>query len=265
MHRKLQFFLAAATVAAAMPARAQTEVPPAPGCGRSTIGLLAALAPATARVTVNGQCVLEVDATMEGKFGSIASPSDPLRYSLGNGNEFYLSASFNADPFVNFTFGSLLSFGGPFAFDVFFTTPVVGGPYNTISSNGSGTVNAIGGGTTGTVSHNAGGYAPAYISGYLDLAHQSVDLVGTSPCPAAVGPPAFCLTDAASDAIAPTSPASLTARLSYVHAKAGPGSSASGWVGGVELTTSAVPEPATVTLVITGVLVLGAVARRRRA
>jgi hypothetical protein len=189
--------------------------------------------------------------------------------SLGNGASFSVQATFDPDPSVNFVFGSVLPFGfGPLDFDVFFVTPVIGGPYNHASS--SGTLGVTANGSNGATGQTANFSYPAYISGYADVMNLGVD-TGTGVCAVSTPPTpnsVSCNPPGASNTFAPITPLTLTARLNYTHATPAGGAGAVstvGWTGGVFLDVTAVPEPSTVSLVVAGVLVLAAAARRRRA
>jgi hypothetical protein len=256
--------LVAAVVLAAIPAGSTAQAPPPPdGCFRT-----AAAGPGTSAVyvIVNGECRSFNDLIQySGKLSILPTQT----VDLGNGASFTLSAAFDADPASTFTFGSVLPVGfGPFTFDAYFVTGVVGGPYNHASS--SGTLGVTANGAVGATGLVTAGLYPAYISGYGDAANLGVD-TGIGPCTisAVPSPPQSisCDPPGASNSFAPMTPSFLTARLSYTHATpaAGPGSvSTVGWTGGVFLDATAVPEPGTVSLVVSGLLVLGVVARRRR-
>lgn len=183
---------------------------------------------------------------------------------LGGGQSFTLSAIYNNDPFVSFTFSStVLSTFGVVNFDVYFTTPVVGGGYTNASS--AGTLNVTADGRSASALVNTGAY-PSYISGYADATNLNVN-TGSGSCSAATTGSATTATTAcnppgASTSFAPISPAILSSRLSYAHS-AGSGSSTASWTGIVSLTSTTVPEPATVTLIFAGLLAIGAVRFRR--
>ena len=182
---------------------------------------------------------------------------------LGQGS-FTLSAIYNNDPFVSFTFSStVLPAFGVVNFDVYFATPVVGGGYTNASS--AGTLNVTANGTDASALVNNGAY-PSYISGYADAANLNVN-TGSGPCSAATTGSATTATTAcnppgANTTVAPISPAVLSSRLSYAQS-AGSGSSTASWTGIVSLTSTTVPEPATVTLIFAGFLAIGAVRFRR--
>jgi hypothetical protein len=217
-----------------------------------------AIGTVTVSVCANNQLyTFPTDAA--GKAGTFG----PVHQTLGfnaQGEEAYFTFNgiYNADPFVIFSFGSVLPAGfGPVTFDAFFTTPVVGGPYNTATSTVGVTVTSIAGGVGGVT---AGTY-PTYISGLADATNLGVD-AGSGPCVAT----AVCGPFNASNTGAPlpVSPASLTAHLSYTHTSTGTGATSAGWTGAVDLTATAVPEPATFGLLLGGMLLTGIVIARRR-
>ncbi len=186
---------------------------------------------------------------------------------LGNGSSFSLQSSGDRDPFVNFLFGSTVSSAtGSITFDAFFSTGFVGGPYNTVSTTGGVTVSPAGiPGTVGTVS--TGSY-PAYISGYVNAVNAGVD-IGTATCTATAPGSTTCTQPMAMGTIAPvTGPGTMMARLSYQHSTTGPAgtstSSTVGWTGAFNLTATSVPEPATVGLMATGLVMIAGVGLRRR-
>ena len=183
---------------------------------------------------------------------------------LVGGGSFTLSAIYNNDPFVSFTFSStVLPTFGVVNFDVYFTTPVVGGGYTNASS--AGTLDVTADGRSASALVNTGAY-PSYISGYADATNLNVN-TGSGPCSAATTGSATTATTAcnppgASTSFAPISPGALSSRLSYAQS-AGSGSSTASWTGIVSLTSTTVPEPATVTLICAGLLAIGAVRFRR--
>jgi hypothetical protein len=200
--------------------------------------------------------------------GAVAQ-SRPMRVDLGRGASFTFSAAFDSDPFSSFTFGSILPGGfGPLSFDAFFTTPVVPGAYTTATSSGTLDITTTGSQTTGIVT--AGTY-PFYISGLGDMTNLGVD-TGTGACSVSTPPTpnsGSCDPAGASSTFAAISPSFLTAHLSYTHNTIGAGSSTVSWTGSVVLDVAppptTVPEPASVTLVLGGLLLLGGVGFGRRA
>ncbi|MBV9881285.1 MAG: PEP-CTERM sorting domain-containing protein [Gemmatirosa sp.] len=183
---------------------------------------------------------------------------------LGGGASFTVSADFNSDPFSSFTFGSIIPNGfGPVTFDAYFSTPVAPGSYNNASSSGTLGITTTGpNGSDGQVS--AGTY-PFYIEGLADATNLGVD-TGSGTCDVLTPPSpnsGSCNPPGASNTFAPISPALLTAHLSYTHNTLVSGSSAVGWTGSVQLNASTVPEPATLGLVVAGVLMIGGVGYRR--
>ena len=180
--------------------------------------------------------------------------------TLVNGASFTLSASVNADPFSNFAFSSFVPSGiGSFTFDAYFMTPVVGGPYNRATSNGTLQITATGVNAVGTVNND--GY-PAFVSGYGDATSLGVNAgtFATNAC-TSMG---VCIFPGVAATLAPISPTTLAARLNYTQGTSGVGSSTASWTAGVTLTsTSIVPEPATLGLVFAGIVAIGGVMFRR--
>ena len=212
-----------------------------------------------------GVCVNNVLFTLK-EFTGTGKPytmSSATR-SFNTGGTFTLSAIFNNDPFVSFTFSSVvLPRFGVVTFDVWFNTPVVGGPYNRASS--AATLNVTADGTNASALVNNGAY-PSYISGYGDATNLNVN-TGSGPCSAATAGAATtatttCTPPGASASFAPISPSVLTSRLSYTQS-AGNGQSTAAWTGIVSLTSTTVPEPATLSLIVAGFLAIGAVRFRR--
>ena len=211
-------------------------------------------------VCVNNQLHVFTGFSGTGKPYSLASVTRPL----GTGASFTLSAIYNNDPFVSFTFSSTLVPGfGVVNFDVYLTTPVVGGGYTNASSAGTLSVTANGLNANALVTNGA--YA-SYISGYANATNLNVN-TGSGPCSAATTGAATTATTAcnlpgASSSFAPISPSLLSSRLSYAQS-AGSGSSTASWTGIVNLTSTTVPEPATLSLLFVGFLAVGAVRFRR--
>jgi len=211
-------------------------------------------------VCVNNELFMLTEFTGTGK----PYRMDTATRNFLTGGSFTLSAIYNNDPFVSFTFSSVvLKTFGIVNFDVWFSTPVVGGGYTNASSAGTLNVTADGLNANGFV--NNGGY-PSYISGYADATNLNVN-TGSGVCSAATAGAATTATTAcnppgASSSFAPISPSVLSSRLSYVQS-AGSGVSTASWTGIVSLTSTTVPEPATVTLIVAGLFAIGAVRLRR--
>lgn len=253
--------LAAAVAAAlAAPTTARAQIPFSCGFASSAVGAIQ-VSPMV-QVCVNGELYSFTAFRQVGKL--LVMPTQTV--NLAPGALFTVGASYDPDPSVVFTFGSVLPAGfGPLTFDAYFTTPVVGGPYNTASSSGTLGVTATGvlGAATGQVTN---GTYPTYISGYADLMNLGVD-TGTGTCTVSTPPSpnsTSCNPPGATNTIAPISPTFLTARLSYTHETLGVGASSASFTGAVDLTASAVPEPATIGLLAAGLLVIGGAAARRR-
>lgn len=213
-------------------------------------------------VCANGKQYDIAGIRIDGKFALL----QPVTVVLGSGASFTVGASFNSDPFANFTFGSVIPTGfGPVTFNVFFGTPVVGGPYNHATANFTSTISlttAVGAGPgTGIISL---GILPTYLTGSTDLGTLGVD-VGTGTCTISTPGSIACPPGNSSNTFAPISPTQLDGLLSYTHNTTGVGSSSQvNFSGGVELTTSTVPEPASVVMMGVGLLLVGGALRQRR-
>lgn len=215
-------------------------------------------------VCVDGKAIDVPGVTFDGKIGLLPTTT----FDLGSGASFYIGANFNSDPFSIFTFGSIIPGGfGPISFDVFFTTPVIGGPYNSAHSFYTAALaltSAVGAGpSSGTISN---GTYPKYLSGYTNLGSLGVD-VGTGPCTVTTPSAVNCTPGNQTNTLAPFSPTFLTAHLSYTHSTTGTGATSSvGFVGGVEIldVTTVTPEPTTIAMMSVGLLLLGGVMREKR-
>lgn len=218
----------------------------------------------TVTVCVLGTQYVIPNILVDGKFAILQKTT----IDLGAGASFTVGANFNSDPFSNFAFGSTIPGGfGVITFDAYFSTPVVGGPYNFAHSYYTSdlTLTApIGAGPS--AGFYSGGNFPTYLSGFTNLGSLGVD-VGTGACNLSVPSSVACPPGDKTNMVSPISPNSLTARLSYSHGTSGTGTSSTvNFQGGVELTsvTTTVPEPTTVVMMSIGLLLLGGVAGRRR-
>lgn len=246
-------FAVPALLAFTVPVRAQTP------CSTTGIG-----APAGVIVCVNGRSINIPDVSFKGKLGLLPTTT----FDLGNGASFYVGANFNSDPFSLFTFGSIIPAGfGSVSFDAYFTTPVIGGPYNFAHSyytSALALTSAVGAGpSSGTISN---GTYPTYLSGLGNVTSLGVD-VGSGPCTVSVPSAINCTPGDMTNTLVPFSPTFLTAHLSYTHNTTGTGATSSvGFVGGVEIldVTTIAPEPATVMFMSVGLLLIGGVARKKR-
>lgn len=260
MNRKLASVLALAIPMALMS--------PSMSNAQSNCGFQSTDTPAvgpTVTVCANGRQYVVPSVNVDGKFGILPNTT----VQLGGGASFSVGATFNSDPFANFTFGSIIPAGfGVVSFDAFFSTPVIGGPYNNAHSYFTSSItltNPVGASAaSGTIS---AGTSSSYVSGFTNFGFLPVD-VGSGACTVNVVSTVICPPGDKSSGIAPISPNLLTARLSYSHGTTGPtgASSAVSWQGGVELNnvTTVTPEPSTVALMTMGLIVVGAVTRRKR-
>lgn len=238
------------------------------------IGALAATNAASAQSSCNNSAssrIASVTVCVDGKqFGNFAVKSDgkigsidPTTVLLGGGSSFTLSALFNADPFVNFTFGAIVGVPGSFNFDIYLNTPVIGGPYNvatsTLMSSLSATVPPV---AAGSASISQGSY-PTYLSGFGDATNLGVDF-GTGTCTLSSTSSTTCINGGTANMFAAFSPALLTAHLSFTQTNTGVAVSTSNFSGSVEILATTVPEPSTVILLAAGLFVVGAAAARKR-
>jgi hypothetical protein len=176
-----------------------------------------------------------------------------------------ITAAMNPDPFISFGTTTTNLIAGPVTYAFLFGTPIVPGFYARATSTGGVTVTN---GASGTATVDNSAVYPTYISGYGTLGgatvlNLGVDL-GTDPCTAGPGTP-FTVTETCnqgttSSTFAPVFLDDLEALLTYTQTDVG---SVASWSGAVTL-NSVIPEPASVALVATGlVLVAGAVRRRQ--
>ena len=173
-----------------------------------------------------------------------------------------IASIINTDPFVSFSFGTTILGGtGPVNIDAFYSSPIVGGPYNNATSSGTFSLSATGANTTGSVTL---GLQPAYILGYGDATNLGVN-TGTAPCSVSSPNTASCNPPGASNNFAPFSPTTLSGRLNYTQTTTGVGSSSASWTANISLNTRTVtPEPAVFGLVLGGLLLVGATRFRRK-
>lgn len=262
MNRRVAFLLAASLLTP-LGARAQVPEPtPAPTCD---FGPAAVLAAPLLEIRVGGACFDLSDFIQPVRVGdkevwSIGiGPGTGLPGGVSLGTAALLqslTATLNPDPFVSFGFSTQNILAGPLTYDVFFGLPIVPDLYGEARSEVE--VAMVPGVGASSVSN---GLYPTYISGYSNAfaTNHGVDL-GTGVCTAGVNSP--CDYGTTSNTFPPTLYADLGARLSYTQeGQLGVAS----WAGRVDLLTTAVPEPTTVALMLSGVLVIaGARVTRRR-
>jgi hypothetical protein len=193
-----------------------------------------------------------------GKIWTLNTPT----IDLGAGSV-QLTATFNADPFISFG-STTINLSGTNTYTFLFGTPITPGLYTNASSTGGVTVtDGLRGNTTVTTSS----VHPTYISGYGTVGSTPTNLgvdLGTAPCTASGTPlqvTTVCNQGTLTSSFAPTFYDNLEALLTYTQ---NDDASVVSWSGAVTLTTSVTPEPATMALFGTGLLLVGGFATRRR-
>lgn len=178
-----------------------------------------------------------------------------------------LNAQFQSDPFISFSAATTNVTPGTISYAFLFGTPVLPGMYTSASSSGGVSVSP-GAGQNTTVS--PGTIYPAFISGYGTNGPFATNLnvdVGTTACVATGTATATCNFGTNNSAFSPTFFDNLEALLTYNQNDIG---SAAGFSGRIDLnaeSTSTVPEPTELSMLVTGLFALGGVLRvqRRRA
>jgi hypothetical protein len=255
MKRRVAFLLAASLLTP-FGARAQLPDPtPAPLCPVRDAAVAAA---PMIEVRVGGLCF-----DLSSFLGLIPGSSKLIGTTLQNiglGNLAIIQALtvvMNPDPFISAGFSTQHLAPVPLTYDWLFGLPITPDLYDEARSEVEvAMVPGIGAATVST------GLYPTYISGYSNLfaTNHGVDL-GTTTCTAGVNSP--CDYGVATNTFPPTLYADLEARFSYTQDGL---LGIASWAGRVDLISSAaVPEPSSVLLVLSGVLVIaGASAARRR-
>jgi len=175
-----------------------------------------------------------------------------------------LRGQIDMDPFITFGATTTNFTASAVTFAFLFGTPVVPGFYNTATSTGGVSVTN---GASGTTTVTTSSVYPTYISGYGTLGLAATNLgvdLGTAPCVASGVPftvTTTCNQGSTSNTFAPTFYDNLEALLTYTQNDV---SSVASWSGAVTLTTTVTPEPATIGLFATGLIVLGGFSVRRR-
>jgi len=173
----------------------------------------------------------------------------------------------DSDPFISFGATTTNLSGSALTFAFLFGTPITPGFYSTATSTGGVTVTNGRGGTT-TVAAN--GVYPTFISAYGTLGFVPTNLgvdLGTAPCVASGAPSSVtttCSQGTAANGFGNTFYDNLEGLLTYTQDDLG---SVASWSGAVTLeasTTFTTPEPGTIGLFASGLLLIGSVSLRRR-
>jgi len=184
------------------------------------------------------------------------------KLELGNA-VIQLTGLLDQDPFISFGATTTNLSGSAITFAFLFGTPIVPGLYTAATSTGGVSVTN---GVRGTTTVATSGVHPTYISGYGTVGFVPTNLgvdLGTAPCIASGVPltvTTTCNQGTTSNSFSPTFYDNLEALLTYTQDDV---ASVASWSGAVTLTT-ATPEPATIGLFATGLLVIGGFGVRRR-
>jgi hypothetical protein len=166
-----------------------------------------------------------------------------------------ITATMNPDPFISFGTTTTNLIAGPVTYAFLFGTPIVPGIYNTAASTAGVTVSTV----SGTASVDNSAIAPFYVTGYGTDGGTMVDLgvaIGTAPCSSTTPPiPASTTCDqgTGTNTFPPTFFDNLEALLTYEQTGL---FGVASWSGVVTLEATAVPEPASITLLGMGALLL---------
>lgn len=162
---------------------------------------------------------------------------------------------------INFAFTVTNVTTAPTTYAISFSTPVLPDFYTYATSVGQVTVTPSQSGDPGVV--QVGSIYPTYISGYGTMNGVATNLgvdLGTAPCSASTGVPVTCQFPLVSNTFSPTFYNGLEALITFQMTGIG---TTAVFSGTVTLEESAVPEPASLVLLGTGVLTTLGIRRRR--
>jgi hypothetical protein len=237
------------------------------------------ITPTAASAQVPGTCVRPVRLsspfaflTVNGVCTDLSAFVTPLAKGWGlttratvGGSIVDLSALFNPDPDISFTGTTLNLSTATTTFAFLFGTPIVPDFYSEAVSSIQFSASSV----TGTTTVDNSASYPTYISGYGTVALAPTNLgvdAGTAPCIAS-GDAATtdCPAETAANSFAPTFYDNLEALVTYTQDNIG---STASFTGRVVLEripdVTTTPEPATMSLLGSGLLVLGAFVSSRR-
>lgn len=245
---------AAALLLAPSTGDAQGSTSPLPACPAT----ISTLTSPFIGLLIDGQCTDLSRAITRSTQGPMLWTAS-LDQVVGN-TRIQIDATFDGDPFISFGITTTNFLAGPTTYSILFGTPIVPGLYTTATSSGGVSVTA-GATNSSTVANSA--VHPSFISGYGTNGPAATNLgvdIGTTPCTATTT--TTCTYGPGSATFAPTFYDNLEALVTYTQSGA---NSVASWSGRVDLLSqSTVPEPATLVLLATGLLVVGGVARRKR-
>lgn len=208
-------------------------------------------------LVINGEC-LDVSALLQPLGGT--SWRNTLTTAT-NAGQLAITATYDTDPFINFAASTTNLIQGPVTFTFLFGTPIVPGTYNHATNTGSLSLTSANG--TATVATSA--TYPSFISGYGTLGGAPTNLgvdLGTATC--STTSTTTCSQGSTSSTFAPAFYDGLEPLQTYEQTGLSSMASWSGFVT-IDVATTTTPEPMSIALLASGLIVIAGVARRRRA